>query len=142
MKRTELKRKSPLKAASGPKRSPMKRRAKKVAKADTIGEDSAMKLRSQKYRDAANGQPCTMNIMGVCNYDPATTVLAHLPGENNGTGTKVCDLNAVDACSECHGVIDGVAPWPGDEAKYKEWYFRRALHRTVFRRLSSGVLKI
>lgn len=101
-----------------------------------------MKVRSQRYREAAKGQPCTLNIMGACSYDPATTVLAHLPGEHNGTGTKVCDLNAVDACSACHGVIDGVNPWPGDEGEHKEWYLRRALHRTVLNRVMQGVLVI
>lgn len=100
------------------------------------------KLRSKPYRDGAAGQPCALQILGVCNHDPETTVLAHLPGENKGTATKVCDLNGVDSCSACHDVIDGRAPWPGDEREHREYYLRRALHRTFLNRARRGIAAI
>lgn len=100
------------------------------------------KLRSDQYREAAAGQPCTLNIMGACSYDTSTVVLAHLPGENKGTGTKVSDLDACDACQECHAVIDGRAQWPPGEREHAEWYYHRALHRTLINRVWQGVVKI
>jgi len=103
---------------------------------------SSNKVRSKPYRDAARGQLCTLGIIGVCNHDTATTVLAHLPGEGKGTGTKVCDLNGADACASCHDVIDGRAPWPPGEEEHKEWYMRRALHRTIARREKQGIINV
>lgn len=100
------------------------------------------KFRSAKYREAAEGQPCTLNILGVCTYDTEAVVLAHLPGEYKGTGSKVCDLNGVDACDACHAVIDGRAHWPPLEKEYQEFYFRRALHRTLLNRVWQGVVTI
>ncbi len=38
-----------------------------------------MRVVSKKVRDSARGQDCTVRIPGTCNFDPATTVLAHLP---------------------------------------------------------------
>lgn len=101
------------------------------------------KIRSGKYRQAAAGQPCTLNILGVCTHDPATTVLAHLPGERKGTGAKVDDLNAVDACHACHAVIDGPSTaWPPGEYAHREWYLRRALARTIRNRVLRGILTL
>lgn len=59
-------------------------------------------------RKAARGQPCQVRIPGVCNGDPATTVLAHyrLPG-TCGVGMKPPDEQAAWACSSCHDEVDG-----------------------------------
>ena len=59
---------------------------------------------SKHLRDSARGQPCLVRLPGICNHDPATTVLAHLNG--GGTGTKHSDLLASFACSSCHDEID------------------------------------
>lgn len=99
-------------------------------------------VRSSQYRKAASGQPCTLEILGACTHDTSTVVLAHLPGEHKGHGTKVCDLNAVDACDACHAVIDGRAHWPAGERELADWYFRRALHRTFLNRVWQGVVKL
>jgi hypothetical protein len=56
-------------------------------------------------RELARGRQCQVRIPGVCNHDPATTVLAHLPG--GGMGRKQPDLLAAWACSACHDAIDG-----------------------------------
>jgi len=58
-----------------------------------------------KLRESARGQPCMIRIPGVCNGDPATTVLCHLPG--GGMGKKQPDLLAAFGCSSCHNVVDG-----------------------------------
>ncbi len=66
-----------------------------------------MKVSSKKLRNSANGQDCTVRIAGTCNYNPSTTVLAHLPCGQKGMGMKGFDTVAVYACSACHDVIDG-----------------------------------
>lgn len=68
-----------------------------------------MKVFSQKLRASANGQDCTVRLPGICNFDPATTVLAHIPCGQKGMGMKGFDTVAVFACSACHDVIDGRA---------------------------------
>lgn len=63
-------------------------------------------VRSQKLRDSANGESCTLRLPNVCNHDPDTTVLAHLPFGGHGKGIKAGDDHAVWACSACHDVLD------------------------------------
>ena len=59
-------------------------------------------------RKLAKGQDCQMRIPGVCNFDPETTVLAHIrKGGVAGVGQKPKDLIGVWSCSDCHDVIDG-----------------------------------
>ena len=58
-----------------------------------------------KYRKSARGQDCMIRIPGVCNYDSATTVLAHING--GGMGTKTQDQEGAFCCSSCHDAIDG-----------------------------------
>lgn len=81
---------------------------------------------SQKLRDSARGQACTFQIVGICNHDPATTVLAHLPSEVAGRATKSDDWHAAFSCSACHEEID--------QHRLSEWgelyYCFRALYRT------------
>ena len=43
-------------------------------------------IKSKALRDSANGQSCTLNIVGVCDYSPETVVLAHLPDESSRHG--------------------------------------------------------
>lgn len=81
-----------------------------------------------------------MQIAGVCNYDPSTTVLAHLPDESHGTGLKAHDISSCYACSACHDRIDGRSGVM-DEAE-KEWYMRRAMVRTLVSLINLGILVI
>lgn len=64
------------------------------------------KVRSNKIRRSARGQDCTLRIPGYCNFDPETTVLAHV-GRDRGMAIKCDDNMAVYACSGCHDAIDG-----------------------------------
>lgn len=66
-----------------------------------------MKIESKKIRSAARGQDCTVRLVGICNFNPETTVLAHLPCGQRGVGIKSPDNIAVFACSSCHDAIDG-----------------------------------
>lgn len=58
-------------------------------------------------RKLAKGKCCMVRLPGICNFDPATTVLAHyrLPGLS-GMGMKSPDEIAAYACSACHDAID------------------------------------
>lgn len=85
-----------------------------------------MSLISQKLRDSAKGQECTFAIPGICNRDPATTVLCHVPSEWKGVGNKSPDWSAAFGCSSCHEAIDRHRLPRVEE----EFYLRRALQRT------------
>lgn len=61
---------------------------------------------SQKIRNSAKGQTCTLQFMGICNHNPETTVLAHIRDSFKGMGNKASDLSAVYACSSCHDYLD------------------------------------
>lgn len=52
----------------------------------------------------ARGRDCTLRIPGVCNFDPSTTVLAHVG--RHGSAKRNHDEEAVFACSACHDAID------------------------------------
>lgn len=68
-----------------------------------------IRYQSKCLRDAAKGQPCMLQIDGICNHDDETTVLCHLPDES-GTGVmggKTDDLACtVLGCFECHQWLD------------------------------------
>ena len=58
-----------------------------------------------KLRKSARGRECQIRIPGVCNGNPETVVLCHLPG--GGMGRKQPDLFAAFGCSACHDAVDG-----------------------------------
>lgn len=59
-------------------------------------------------RKEARGRECQVRIMGVCNFNPETTVLAHYRMAGlNGVGMKPNDLFGAWACSACLDAIDG-----------------------------------
>lgn len=98
-------------------------------------------LRSNKLRNASKGQQCSIQILGVCNFNPDTVVLAHLPSPTHGIAYKSDDIWAIDCCSNCHDVIDGRVPFewgPGE----KERYFLTALHATLMRRVKDRIIEV
>lgn len=78
-------------------------------------------LHSTKFRKSAMGEECTLQIPGVCNGNPETTVLAHTDVlDESGMGLKCGDDSAVYACSGCHDLIDRRVKWRDfDEL---DWY--------------------
>jgi len=100
-----------------------------------------MPYRNKELRDSARGEECTINIPGVCNRDPETTVLAHYgePGEK-GTGIKPDDTSGAFACSACHDVLDGRSKNPFVEGTCeKNWYWFRGMRRTWKRWAEMGI---
>ncbi|MEQ9892073.1 nuclease domain-containing protein [Pectobacterium aroidearum] len=64
-------------------------------------------FRRKALRESARGQTCTLQIPGICNGNPETTVLCHLPSPTHCMGYKGDDFRDVYGCSSCHDVIDG-----------------------------------
>jgi len=73
------------------------------------------RAKSTPARRAARGRECTLVLPGVCNRDPATTVLCHSNRleHGKGIGLKAPDSAACFGCSDCHDVLDGRRPLPG-----------------------------
>lgn len=98
-------------------------------------------MKSKALRESAQGQECTFQIVGVCNYDPATTVLCHLPDESSGMGMKSDDICAAFGCSSCHDVVDGRVK-SMEYSEHKEFYNNRALIRTIRAWWNGGLISI
>lgn len=96
---------------------------------------------SRRIRNAARGENCTVNIVGVCSYNPESTVLAHLPDESKGMGKKADDISAVFACYNCHQAIDR-REYNREFEESREWYLRRAMVRTWRRLIEMGIVVI
>lgn len=87
-------------------------------------------FRSKSLRESARGQVCTLQIPGICNGNPETTVLCHLPCNSHSMGYKSDDYWAVFGCSSCHDVIDGRTPYDWQKGECEE-HFLLALHATM-----------
>lgn len=86
------------------------------------------RAKSTPARRAARGRDCTLMIPGICNRDPATTVLCHSNRleHGKGMGLKSPDAKACFGCSDCHDVLDGRRPLPS-------WMTRQQLEDTFDR---------
>jgi hypothetical protein len=98
-------------------------------------------IRSNKLRQSARGEDCTFQIPGVCNHDPETTVLCHLPDESHGMGRKSDDFCSAYGCSNCHDAIDGRMNCFDDGAA-KYMVINRAMVRTWRRMIEKGLIVI
>lgn len=83
---------------------------------------------SQAWRQSARGKTCQLQISGVCNHDPETTVLCHLRMFGwAGAAEKPPDYLAVYACGACHDALDR----RGTKADVDPWDILRALGNTL-----------
>lgn len=64
-----------------------------------------MLIRSKKIRESARGQECQVRLPGICNFNPETTIFAHI-GSGGGMGSKVSDIHGTYCCSSCHDELD------------------------------------
>jgi hypothetical protein len=69
-----------------------------------------------KITASARGESCTLNLPGVCNYDPDTVVWAHSNrgSDGKGLGLKAKDENGAYACYSCHCTYDRQKSRPRD----------------------------
>lgn len=70
--------------------------------------------RNKKITDSARGEDCQVRLEGICNFNPETTIAAHLNG--GGMGTKHNDIFIAYCCSSCHDALDGRS-----QANKKPW---------------------
>ena len=100
-----------------------------------------MTIRSQKIKDAARGEDCTLQIVNVCNENPYTTVLIHLPFKGSGFGRKETDISSCFSCSDCHDVVDRRVKNTEFEL-HRHFYLRRAMVRTWAKLIEMGLVII
>lgn len=103
-----------------------------------------MTYRSRKYLDAAKGQPCSLQIPGVCIGGTDTTVACHSPLREDREGTKAGDHVVADGCFACHNHLDRRTKLHGDHITEEDqrYYFHRGMVRTLANRLERGILKV
>ena len=102
-----------------------------------IGHTKRQPYRNKKILEAARGEECTLNFDG-CNYDPATTVFAHLNESwaGKGMGQKADDCAGAFMCSACHAAYDA-----NQIPLVAQWLVLRAYYRTVRKLLDVGAIK-
>jgi hypothetical protein len=60
-----------------------------------------------RLRAEARDRDCEIRLPGICNFNPETTVLAHLRLIGiSGFGRKAPDELGAFACSSCHSWVD------------------------------------
>ena len=99
-------------------------------------------IRSNKIRKSARCQDCTVQIVGVCNRDPETTVFAHYPSEGKGMGLKSSDISGGYCCSNCHDALDGRTKHANLDQGEREFYMRRSMVRTWGKLIEMDIIKI
>lgn len=93
-------------------------------------------------RKLAQGKECQMRYPGVCNGNPATTVLGHIRMAGiTGTGLKAPDLLGAWLCSDCHDLTDGRVHLSGDQSERIRLSFFEAVVRTQYELIKMGAVK-
>ncbi|WP_116791440.1 nuclease domain-containing protein [Achromobacter dolens] len=118
LRRSELKRKTPMARGSTPlSRSTFKRRAPKKR----AGHEP-------KYLAACRGEPCYLQIPGVCRGERDTVVPCHANWSDygKGMGIKAPDIYTVPGCARCHFCLDqGVTLTKAEKRATWEWAYTR-----------------
>lgn len=146
MKRTELKRKTPLRT-----KTPMQRTGTLRAASATMKGTRAPRTRLKSTRPkmtpirrSARGEECLIQLPGADYHDPATTVLCHSNqlADGKGMGLKAPDTRAAYGCNYCHDVVDGRRPLPPgltQEAMLQK--FERGIARTQEKLKEKGLME-
>jgi hypothetical protein len=92
---------------------------------------------NKKLRDSARGETCTLQIPGVCNGNPETTVLCHAPHPDKGMGIKGPDSWAAYGCSDCHAAMDGRS---NEIVHDRGRFWLEAIRETQRRMIAKGLL--
>ncbi|MGR1580704.1 nuclease domain-containing protein [Thalassobius sp. S69A] len=95
--------------------------------------------KSVPIRQAARGRDCSLQIPGICTHDPERTVGCHLRLFGfGGMGVKPDDLFVIDACDQCHAVLDSRDKWASAPIGYED--ILRALMVTQARSRADGLI--
>ena len=87
-------------------------------------------IKVPKLTKATQGQPCYLQVEGVCNGDVGTTVPCHSPfrEDNQGVAQKAHDFLSVPGCMACHDWLDN-RTHQDVPIEYKWELFHRALKK-------------
>lgn len=136
LRRSELKRKTPLRATAArlssgsgatlSRQAPLQRAAiKRRAPKKRAGH-------APQYLAACRGEPCYLQIPGVCRgaceRDSVVPCHANWSAYGKGMGIKAHDIYTVPGCSRCHACLDSGFSLTGDEKRATwEWAYNRWL---------------
>ncbi len=95
----------------------------------------------KKIMDAAKGEACTLNMVGVCSYDNETTVACHLPDGSGGSNRLTGPLSIAFGCHTCHQELDAPEHDQQITKSDREFYMRRGMMRTMTRLIALDILK-
>lgn len=90
-----------------------------------------------KITKSARDEDCTIVLDRICNRNPETTVLCHLP--SGGMGIKSDDRHGAYGCSSCHDEVDGRTRIIKDRL-YVALVFHQAVIRTQIRLIRKGLM--
>ncbi len=97
-------------------------------------------MRMHQLREEARDKECQIRIPGICNGDPATTVLCHL--NSGGMGCKASDLACGSwGCSSCHDAVDGRIMSEHPKETLLLWHLEGVV-RTLLALENSGVIGV
>ena len=101
-------------------------------------------VRSNKLRNSARGQECTMRIPTVCTGDPATTVWAHsnLGIHGKGKGIKATDVMGAYMCFACHAAYDGRIKCIHIEPETMDLMFYQAMALSLLKLIDQGIINV
>lgn len=97
--------------------------------------------RNEALLRTARGQPCMVNIPGICNGNKETTVCAHSNWyeHGKGAGLKANDCFVAWCCSACHAELDQGKNLDGEEKKV---FWRRGFEKTLLALFKLGWIKV
>ena len=79
----------------------------------------------------ARGQDCTVRLPGICNFNPETTVFAHISGVRHGHGVGIKTSFGAFCCSSCHDHIDGRVKSPLSRTELKLAHFEGVIETLI-----------
>lgn len=98
------------------------------------------RTKNKKITQSAKGEDCQVRLEGVCNFNPETTVFAHIGG--GGMARKAHDIHGAYCCSSCHDAIDGrVRLKPARSRDELRFYHYEGMIRTQTILLEKGLIK-
>ncbi|MFY3535491.1 nuclease domain-containing protein [Achromobacter denitrificans] len=134
LRRSELKRKTPLRATGSRLSSGS---GATLARQSTL-QRAAIKRRAPKkraghepkYLAACRGEPCFLQIPGVCRGELESVVPCHAnwSAYGKGMGIKAKDIYTVPGCFRCHQCLDqGFSLTDAEKRATWEWAYNRWL---------------
>jgi len=95
-------------------------------------------MKQSKITKSARSEECQVRIPNVCNFNPETTVFAHLGG--GGMGFKQDDIHGAYCCSSCHDVVDLRVNTEFTLNEITIWFYE-GMVRTQLMLLNKGLIK-